>query len=106
MDDIQFIWDETKNTANLKKHGVDFNDAVRAFYDPDRIDFFDEEHSTAREIRWIFLGAVAGAVLFVVETEPDEHTVRIISARPALKHEREAYYENRNQNHQNHSAPG
>ena len=92
---VKFIWDEKKNRANLKKHGVDFNDAVRAWFDPDRLDFFDSEHSTNREARWIFLGAVAGAVLFVVETEPDIETVRIISARRASKHEQETYYANR-----------
>jgi len=91
---VKFIWDESKNHANLKKHGVDFNDAVRSWYDPDRLDFFDAEHSFD-EVRWIFLGAVAGVVLFVVETEPDEETVRIISARRASKHEQEAYYANR-----------
>jgi len=95
---IRFVWDEKKNQVNLKKHGVDFNDAVRAWYDPDRLDFFDEEHSTDKEIRWIFLGALAGTVLFVVETEPDEETVRIISARRALKYEEEAYYANRSKN--------
>jgi len=94
---VRFIWDEDKNRVNLKKHGVDFNDAVRAWYDPDRIDFFDEEHSSD-EVRWIYLGAVGGIVLFVVETEPDNDTVRIISARKALKHEEEAYYANRGKN--------
>jgi uncharacterized DUF497 family protein len=94
---VKFIWDENKNHINLKKHGIDFNDAVRAWYDPDRLDFFDAEHSSD-EIRWIFLGAVAGVVLFVIETEPDKETVRIISARRALKHEQEVYYANREKN--------
>jgi uncharacterized DUF497 family protein len=95
---VTFIWDEKKYQANLKKHGVDFNDAVRAWYDPDRLDFFDEKHSSAEEIRWIFLGAVAGVVLLVIETEPNEDTVRIISARRASKQEEELYYGNRNKN--------
>ena len=95
---VRFIWDEKKNHANMKKHGVDFNDAVRAWYDPDRLDFFDEEHSTDSETRWFFLGAVAGLVLFVVETEPDKETVRIISARRASKKEQEKYYANRRKN--------
>jgi uncharacterized DUF497 family protein len=95
---VKFIWDEKKNHVNLKKHGVDFNDAVRAWFDPDRLDFFDFEHSTDGEARWIFLGAVAGAVLFVVETEPDIETVRIISARKASKNEQETYYANRSKN--------
>jgi uncharacterized DUF497 family protein len=94
---VKFVWDEDKNRVNLKKHGIDFNDAVRAWYDPDRLDFFDLEHSLD-EVRWIFLGAMAGAVLFVVETEPDEETVRIISARRASKQEQEVYYANREKN--------
>ena len=96
---VRFIWDEKKNHANLKKHGVDFNDAVRAWYDHNRLDFFDEENSTASEIRWIFLGSVAGTVLFVVETEPSEETVRIISARRASKYEQEEYYANCSKNY-------
>ena len=95
---VHFIWDEKKNRANLRKHGVDFTDAIRAWYDPDRLDFFDEEHSSDTEIRWIFLGAVAGTVLFVVETEPDAETVRIVSARRASKNEQEKYYGNRSKN--------
>ena len=95
---VRFIWDEKKNLVNMKKHGVDFNDAVRAWYDPERLDFFDQKHSSDEEIRWIFLGAVAGTVLFVVETEPDENTVRIISARRALKHEEIVYYANHSKN--------
>ena len=95
---VQFTWDENKNKANIRKHGVDFNDAVRAWHDPDRLDFFDAEHSTENELCWIFLGAVAGVVLFVIETEPDEETVRIISARRALKHEQEVYYANSKKN--------
>ena len=95
---VHFIWDEKKNLANLQKHGVDFNDAVRAWHDPDRLDFFDENHGSDEEIRWIFLGAVAGIVLFVVETEPDENTVRIISARRASKLEQETYYANNSKN--------
>jgi uncharacterized DUF497 family protein len=95
---IRFLWDEKKNLINLKKHGVDFNDAVRAWHDPDRLDFFDERYSSDREIRWVFLGAVTGTVLFVVETEPDEETVRIISARRASKKEQEVYYVNRSKN--------
>ena len=94
---VRFIWDEKKNRDNLKKHGVDFNDAARAWFDPDRLDFFDGKHSLD-DVRWIFLGAVAGIVLYVVETEPDEDTVRIISARRALKHEQEVYYANREKN--------
>jgi len=94
----RFVWDEKKNKKNIRKHGVDFDDAARAWYDPDRLDFFDEKHSSSQEIRWTFLGSATGNILFVVETEPDEETVRIISARKALKHEQEVYYGNRSKN--------
>jgi len=39
---VRFVWEEGKNRANLNKHGIDFNDAVHAWHDSDRIDFFDE----------------------------------------------------------------
>ncbi|MDR2999947.1 MAG: BrnT family toxin [Fibromonadaceae bacterium] len=87
-----FEWDENKSKANFAKHGVSFDDAAKAYLDPNRIDFYDKEHSKQNEERWIFIGATAGIVLFVVETEPCEGVVRIISARRALKQEREAYY--------------
>jgi len=31
--DIELEWDESKRRANLRKHGVDFADAVGVFYD-------------------------------------------------------------------------
>jgi len=52
----------------------------------------------SQEIRWTFLGSAAGTILFVVETEPDEEIVRIISARRASKKEQEEYYGNRSKN--------
>lgn len=34
---FEFEWDDVKNVANNNKHGVDFMDAVRVFYDEARI---------------------------------------------------------------------
>jgi uncharacterized DUF497 family protein len=93
-----FEWDENKNKVNLAKHKVSFDDAAKAYLDPNRIDFYDKEHSKPNEDRWIFIGATAGVVLFVVETEPSENVVRIISARLALKPEKETYYANSQEN--------
>jgi len=89
---LTFVWDPKKSAANLKKHGVSFSDAAQAFLDPQRMDFYDAAHSSAEEDRWIYLGAAAGTVLFVVQAEPDADTIRIISARRALKREKETYY--------------
>ena len=42
---VQFEWDADKAALNLKKHGVDFRDAVHVFYDVNRIEWFDSAHS-------------------------------------------------------------
>jgi uncharacterized DUF497 family protein len=97
--DKRFIWDPPKALGNPKKHeGVTFDDAIRAYCDPNRVDIFDDKHSTLDEERWIVLGCVEKLVLVVVITEPDENTVRIISARPALSNEQEVYYANSYEN--------
>ncbi len=34
MDDLRFMWDAAKAVANLKKHGVSFEDAATVFRNP------------------------------------------------------------------------
>lgn len=86
-----FEWDEDKNQANIRKHGVSFARAQKIFSSPvfswldDRIDYGED--------RYITLGVVDGiAVLVVVHTDENDIT-RIISARPASKQERKRYYD-------------
>ncbi len=45
MHEIDFEWDESKNTENLSKHGVSFFDAQYAFLDHNRIIAKDLNHS-------------------------------------------------------------
>lgn len=45
MKEIHFEWNKKKNEANLKKHGISFEEAKSVFYDQNAIEFFDEEHS-------------------------------------------------------------
>ena len=85
-------WDDAKNAANIKKHGVSFETAAYIFNDADRIEFYDESHS-GTEDRYYTIGEV-GDVLFVVYTERGKMT-RLISARYATRKEKEAYYGNR-----------
>lgn len=59
-----FVWDVAKEAANIRKHGVDFATAARAFGDPARKIFTDARH-TRREERLFCLGRVAGRVLTV-----------------------------------------
>ncbi|PSN16170.1 hypothetical protein C7293_03890 [filamentous cyanobacterium CCT1] len=86
---MEFEWDERKNEANVDKHGFDFADADRIFdlpllVDPDERDDYGED-------RWIGIGLLDGRVIVVVFTEPADNTIRIISLRKALSHERRRY---------------
>lgn len=84
-----FEWDEEKNAANVRKHGIDFEEAAHVFEDDDRIEIYDMSHS-GEEDRYNTIGMVNN-VLFVVYTERRE-AIRIISARPATRRERSIYY--------------
>jgi hypothetical protein len=88
----RFEWDAAKATANLRKHGVAFEDAALVWADAMRLVRFDRYEGG--EERWHVLGMSEGIVLIlVVHTYPDddEDRVRIIGARRATKAERRAY---------------
>ena len=86
---VQFEWDEDKAAANLKKHGVRFETAAKVFWDENRIELYDYEHSTDED-RYNTIGLVDN-ILFVVYTER-KNRIRLISARPANSKERSLYY--------------
>lgn len=92
---LYFEWDERKNKANEKKHGVDFETAQLVFDDPQCVTFI--ERIIDGEQRWHAIGWVENVIiLLVVHThrdEPDGEAIRIISARPASSHERKLYEE-------------
>lgn len=89
-DDLDFRWDERKRAANRQKHGVDFADAVEAFYDELACVMEDPDHDT--EQRFILIGEDAfHRLLVIVYTLPDEPSIRIISARQATAAERRHY---------------
>ena len=84
-----FVWDERKETANIRKHGVDFETAAKAFKDPSRKIYTDEGHGEDEE-RLFCLGKVAGKVLTVRFTYR-EGRIRIYGADYWRKGRR--YYE-------------
>jgi len=92
---MRFEWDERKNWLILNKHDVRFETAVLVFDDPFAIS--QRDHTVEEEDRWITVGAIApGSILLVVHTsheEQEEEIIRIISARAAESHERNAYEE-------------
>ncbi len=89
---VVFRWDAQKATANLKKHGIDFHEAVTVLNDTLSTTFPDEEHFSF-EPRFVSVGMSSrGRILVVVHTERG-NMIRIISARHATRHERRFYEE-------------
>jgi uncharacterized DUF497 family protein len=89
---MKFIWDEKKNQRNIKKHRIDFVHASIAFSDPLRKEYFDNKHSVFGEDRFILLAYAVNSILFIIYTEPEIDTFRIISARIAENYEVEDLY--------------
>jgi uncharacterized protein len=90
---MNFEWDSSKASVNLKKHQVSFDEAKTIFYDEFALQFFDDEHS-AQEDRFLMLGMSSSArLLLVCHCERDQgESIRIISARKATKRE-SAFYQ-------------
>ena len=90
---MRYEYNQNKKAANLKKHGLDFDDAKLVFESAQIVTFEDSRYDYG-EVRYITLGLLNGDVVVVVTTETNT-TVRIISMRKAEKHEQTIYYENR-----------
>ncbi|HEY1495857.1 MAG TPA: BrnT family toxin [Candidatus Solibacter sp.] len=89
---MSFEWDPDKAKANVRSHGVGFEESTAVFDDPYALTIADDE-SDPFEQRFVSMGmGVLGRVLVVVYTYRDEN-IRIISARSALAHERSMYEE-------------
>ena len=113
---MEFEYDEEKNRKNIEKHGISFRNAARVFFDYDRIEMYDEEHS-GEEDRYDTIGdtsagsltiignlfgsgKIVNDILFVVYTERvaveengrEVEVTRLISARLATSFERGIYY--------------
>src|SRR5437870_4285130 len=87
---LEFEWDEEKARSNVDKHGVTFEEAVEAFFDP-----FHQtgDASTEDEQRDFVIGySLSTRLLLVVHTERGRR-LRLISARPATRSERQLYEE-------------
>lgn len=93
MRKVQFFdWDHKKDSANLKKHGVSFEEASEVFYDEDAILIYDADHSHTED-RFLLLGLSMKPKLLIVChcAKDDGDTIRIISARKANKSETVIY---------------
>jgi uncharacterized protein len=89
---MELGWDEEKNTTNILKHGVSFEEAATVFGDPLSDTFDDPDHSS-EENRFITTGtSEKGRLLIVAHTDQEDH-IRIINARELTRQERRNYEE-------------
>ena len=93
---MKFEWDKNKESINLKKHGVTFEQASYVFADKFALNRFDDEH-LEDEDRWILLGKSLNKILLLVvhtfRNNDGTEFVRIISARKASSSEKKIYQE-------------
>ena len=88
-----FEWDRGKNLSNIRKHGITFKNAAKAFFDPNAEIYDDEEHSQNEE-RFVLIGMDENERILTVchcYRGSNESVIRIISARKATKFEEELY---------------
>ena len=88
---MEFVWDPGKAKENLRKHGIDFADAIIALEDKNALTIEDPDHDEIR-FKTLGLGPTLN-VLFVVHCEQSEDCIRVISARKADKKEKETYFQ-------------
>ena len=88
---MDYEWDSKKAKGNLKKHGVDFADAVFALEDENALTIEENDHDEVR-FKTLGMGPYLN-VLYVVHTEISVHCIRIISARKADKKETKDYFQ-------------
>jgi uncharacterized protein len=93
MSELRFEWDEVKNRANRRKHGVGFEEAQTVFLDENAIRFFDPDHSQDED-RFLMLGMSWKLKVLVVCHcfRVEDAVIRIISARKADKNEARTYW--------------
>lgn len=94
MNSLRIEWDPRKAAANLRKHGVSFEEAKSAFHDENAKLIDDPDHSSDEE-RFILLGLSFSLRLIVVCHcyRGNDEVIRIISARKATARETKSYKE-------------
>ncbi|MGC9951875.1 MAG: BrnT family toxin [Bryobacteraceae bacterium] len=85
-----FEWDDEKAAANLRNHGIDFQEAISLSVMHSLSNGSMAVRTRVKSVS-VLLGMCNGTILHVTFTERGER-IRLISARPAEKHERDDYY--------------
>ena len=88
---MRFTWDPEKNLANIRRHGIAFQDAARIFDGPtverpdDRFDY--------GEVRVYAIGLVNGIEVTVIYTDREPDVRHLISVWRAEPHERRHFWQ-------------
>lgn len=89
---MRHSWDEDKNSRNIERHGISFEDAKRIF-DGSTLERVDHRFDYG-ETRVYAIGLVNSLEITVIYTDRNNDERRIISAWRAEPHERHAYWQN------------
>ncbi len=84
-----FEWDSAKARANIRKHGISFEEAATVFLDDLSVPFADPDDSDRLVI--IGMSLRLNLLLVVFAERGDAEIIRIISARRASRRERKVY---------------
>jgi uncharacterized protein len=88
---VKIEYDPAKDNINRAKHGISLADATR--FDWDTALEREDDRFDYGEVRFVAIGLIDARLYVMVFTEgSDEEAVRIISLRPAEKHETRFYY--------------
>ena len=89
---MNFEWDPPKASANIKKHGITFDEAATVFLDAMALTGPDPDHSLD-ESRYISFGMSSLGHLLAVSHTYRPGGIRLISARRVTRAERKLYEE-------------
>jgi hypothetical protein len=92
MSALRFEWDERKAVANVRKHGVSFEEARSVFFD-ERARLIDDPDHSENEARFILLGLSSSLRMLLVCHcyRSAGNVIRIVSARKATARESQSY---------------
>ncbi|MGV7209222.1 BrnT family toxin [Oxalobacteraceae bacterium A2-2] len=88
---MRFEWDPAKAAANVRKHGISFEEAATVFDDFGLMLVTDGPHSDDEERFWAIGMSSARRMLLVCHCYRDVDVVRIFSARKAKPREYKLY---------------
>ena len=89
---MRFEWNARKAAANVRKHGVSFDEAASVFLDSLSATGDDPDHSLD-ESRFVTFGTSSSGRLLVVAHAQHDDAIRLITARLATRAERKLYEE-------------